>query len=180
MERNILITGIPGSGKTTLIMKLNEGLRPFKAAGFYTKEIRIHGVRKGFEIIDLRGLRTRLSHVDMPGRQRVGRYGVDVAGFERYLGTVPFLSPGTDLVIVDEIGKMECLSEKFSRLMGDLLDAPVILVATIALHGGGIIERIKKRGDVRFFHVTEENRDSLVGEIEAAVKEGLAQREAVP
>jgi nucleoside-triphosphatase len=177
MGRNVLITGIPGSGKTTLVVKLAEKLRAFKVAGFYTKEIRTRGVRKGFEVVDLRGVRTILSHVDMPGRQRVGRYGVDVAGFERYLGTVPFLSPATDLIIVDEIGTMECLSETFARLVADLLDAPVMVVATIALHGGGIIERIKKRADVLIFHVTEKNRDSLVGEIEAAVKEGLALRE---
>ena len=173
-QRNLLITGLPGTGKTTLVMRLVERLRPLKAAGFYTEEIRIGGTRIGFEIVDVRGIRTLLSHVDMFGVRKVGRYGVDVPGFEQYLDTVPFLSPHTDLVVIDEIGRMECLSGKFNRLVVDLLDAPVMVVATIALHGGGIIDPIKKRADVQLYMVTKENRDGLVDEIETAAREGLA------
>ena len=99
-----------------------------------------------------------------------------MAGFERYLEAVPFLSPGTDLAIVDEIGKMECLSEKFTRLIIDLLDAPVMVVATFALQGEGIIDRIKGRADIQLYWVTRENGDSLVGEIEKAVRAGLTRR----
>jgi nucleoside-triphosphatase len=95
----------------------------------------------------------------------------------RYLETVPFLPPYTDLAIIDEIGRMECLSTKFTRLVVDLLDAPVMVVATtIALHGKGIIDTIKGRADVHLYRVTRENRDSLVGEIEKAVRAGLARR----
>jgi nucleoside-triphosphatase len=173
---NLLITGLPGTGKTTLITRLAERLRGVNVTGFYTEELRTGGVRKGFEIIDLGGSRALLSHIDLQGGQRVGRYGVDVAGFERYLEAVPFFSPSTELVIVDEIGRMECLSVKFTRLIVDLLDAPVTVVATIALHGGGIIERIKNRADVRLYRVTKDNRDNLVEGIENAVRESLAGR----
>jgi nucleoside-triphosphatase len=175
-QRNLLLTGLPGVGKTTLVKKLAGRLSGAHAAGFYTEELRTGGARKGFEIVDLRGGRVLLSHIDIQGGQRVGRYGVDVAGFERYLETVPFFSPSTDLVIVDEIGRMECLSVKFTRVVVDLLDAPVMMVATIALHGGDIIDRIKGRADVRLHRVTRENRDSLAGEIEKAVRESLARR----
>ncbi len=175
-QRNLLITGLPGTGKTTVIKKLAERLSSVNAAGFYTEEIRAGSARKGFEIVDLRGAQALLSHVDIPGGQRVGKYGVDVAGFERYLETVPFFSPSTDLVVVDEIGRMECLSVKFTCLVVDLLDAPVMMVATVALHGGGIIDRIKGRADVRLYRVTKDNRDNLVGEIEKAVREGIARR----
>lgn len=99
-----------------------------------------------------------------------------MAGFERYLETVPFFSPSTDLVIVDEIGRMECLSVKFTRMVIALLDAPVMMVATIALYGGGIIDRIKGWADVRLYRVTRENRDSLGAEIEKAVREAIAER----
>jgi nucleoside-triphosphatase len=173
-QRNLLITGLPGTGKTTLVMRLADRLKGVKAAGFYTEEIRKGGVRKGFEVVDLRGERALLSHVDIQGGPRVGKYGVDVAGFERYLETVPFLSPDTAVVVIDEIGKMECLSEKFTRLIVDLLDAPVMVVATIALHGGGIIDHIKGRADVHLYEVTKENRQVLAGEIESSLRESIA------
>jgi len=175
-QHNLLVTGLPGTGKTTLIARLIQRLEGVRTAGFYTEELRVGGVRKGFEIVDFRGERLLLSHVDIRGGQRVGRYGVDVARFERYLESVPFLSAHTDLVIIDEIGKMECLSAKFRYLVVDLLDAPVMMVATIAFYGGGIIQDIKDRADVRLYRVTKDNRDSLAGEIEKDVREGLAQR----
>ncbi len=172
-KRNLLVTGLPGAGKTTLIIRLIERLRTLKIAGFYTEEIRAGGTRRGFEIVDVRGARTLLSHIDKMGGQRVGKYGVDIKRFEQYLETVPFFSSRPDLIIIDEIGKMECLSEKFIRLVADLLDAPVTVVATIPLRGTGIIDRIKNRADVRLYTITKQNRDSLVDEIEMAVREGL-------
>ena len=80
-QRNLLIIGLPGSGKTTLIMKLADKLKDLKVVGFYRAEIRVSGARKGFEIVDLRGERALLSHVNVWGSQRVGKYGVDVTGF---------------------------------------------------------------------------------------------------
>jgi nucleoside-triphosphatase len=64
-KKNILITGPPGIGKTTVIKKLAEELRPFGPAGFYTAEIRVKGIRKGFELIGLDGRKGLLSHADM-------------------------------------------------------------------------------------------------------------------
>ncbi len=173
-QQNILVTGLPGTGKTTVITRLAERFKGFAIAGFYTEELRAGGARKGFEIVDVRGGRVLLSHVDIQGGQRVGKYGVDIAGFERYLEGVSFLSGSTDLIIIDEIGKMECLSSLFRRLVIRVLDAPVLTAATIALHGGGIIENIKKREDVRLFELTRENRDELVGVVEKALKAMLA------
>jgi len=37
--KNILITGLPGIGKTTLIKRLSEAFSPFSPIGFYTAEI---------------------------------------------------------------------------------------------------------------------------------------------
>jgi Cdc6-like AAA superfamily ATPase len=59
IKKNLLITGLPGVGKTTLIRKLSEELKDLHPAGFYTQEIREEGVRKGFELISLDGEHTR-------------------------------------------------------------------------------------------------------------------------
>jgi nucleoside-triphosphatase len=165
MKKNILITGLPGIGKTTLIKKLYEELKPLRPVGFYTAEIRQGGVRKGFELNSLDGTRGLLSHQDIHGPYRVGRYGVDIKGFEDFLDSIPFFNPSTRLIIIDEIGKMECLSGKFKKLLVEMLDSDKWLIATIALKGGGLIAEVKERQDVKLFTMTKSNRDSLLHEV---------------
>jgi nucleoside-triphosphatase len=165
IKKNILLTGLPGVGKTTLIRRLSEELKNLHPAGFYTKEIREKGVRKGFELISLDGKKGLLSHVEIKSPYRVGKYRVDVKGFEGFLDSIAFFAPETKLIIIDEIGKMECLSPEFKRLIKEILDSEKIVIATIAFKGSGLIEEIKKRNDVRLFEITEKNRDSLLSEI---------------
>ena len=169
-KKNILITGLPGIGKTTLVKRVSGEVREFNPIGFYTSEIRERGVRKGFELISLDGRRGLLSHVDLRSPYRVGRYKVDVSAFEGFLDTLPFLDPTTGLVIIDEIGRMECFSSRFLRLVREVFDSEKAVIATVALKGGGLIEAVKKRRDVLLFVMTGENRDSLVSEIVHTVK----------
>jgi nucleoside-triphosphatase len=163
--KKVLITGLPGVGKTTLIIKLAEELKGLQPVGFYTEEIREAGVRKGFELQSFDGQKGLLSHVDVKSRHRVGKYGVDVSGFEKFLSSVPFGAQKTKLIIIDEIGKMECMSVKFRKLMAEILDSEKLLIATVALKGSGFIAEIKARPDVRLFEITEKNRNSLLAEI---------------
>jgi nucleoside-triphosphatase len=164
-KKNILLTGLPGVGKTTLIRRLSEELKSMHPAGFYTEEIREEGIRKGFELISLDGKKGLLSHVDIKSPYRVGKYRVDVKGFEGFLDSIAFFAPQTKLIIIDEIGKMECLSPEFKKLIKEILDSDKMVIVTIAFKGGGLIEEIKKRNDVRIFEITEKNRDSLLSEI---------------
>ncbi len=171
-KKNILITGIPGVGKTTLIRKLTEALKSFHPIGFYTEEIREEGGRKGFELISLGGKRGLLSHEQVESPYRVGRYRVDMKGFEGLLSSISFLNPLTRLIIIDEIGKMECFSDQFKKLLEEVLDSEKWVIATIALKGSGPIERVKKRKDIRLFEMTQKNRDTLFSEILKEVEIG--------
>jgi nucleoside-triphosphatase len=67
--------------------------------------------------------------------------------------------------MIDEIGKMECLSDQFKKLMRELLDSEKWVIATIALKGSGLIEEIKKRHDIKLFELTKSNRDALLSDI---------------
>jgi nucleoside-triphosphatase len=164
-KANLLVTGLPGTGKTTLIINLAERLKELRPAGFYTEEIREGGTRKGFELRSFDGKKGLLSHVDVRSRRRVGKYGVDVSGFERFLESIPFGAPKTELVIIDEIGRMECLSSKFRNLAVEILDSEKPLIATVALKGSGLIAEIKARPDIQLFEITRQNRDGLLAEI---------------
>ena len=164
-KQNILITGLPGVGKTTLVKKVSEELKSVRPVGFYTAEIREKGIRQGFELIGFDGMTGILSHTSVKGPHRVGKYRVDVKGFENLLESIPFLNPATNLIVIDEIGKMECLSHKFRELIIKILDSEKPVIATIALKGSGLIEEIKKRDDVMLIEITQSNRESLVSEV---------------
>ena len=161
---NILLTGMPGVGKTTLIRKLVETLdRP--ARGFYTEEIREKGKRLGFKIATLEGREGVLAHETMRGRSRVGRYGVSTADLEA-IG-IPAITPASaeEIIVVDEIGKMECASEAFKDAAWRALESPNLVLGTIARKGVGFIARVKRRPDAKLFDVTKQNRDHLAGQI---------------
>jgi nucleoside-triphosphatase len=165
VKKNLLITGVPGVGKTTGMRRLCEGLKDFHPVGFYTAEIKEEGMRKGFELISFEGKRRILSHVGIKSRYRVGRYKVDVSGFEDFLDGISFFDPSSHVVMVDEIGKMECLSAQFNRIMKEVLDSEKWVIATIALKGSGLITEVKKRQDIELFEITPSNRDVLFSEI---------------
>jgi nucleoside-triphosphatase len=169
--KNIFVTGLPGSGKTTFIMKLAEDLRDCRPAGFLTEETRSNRARTGFMLRSLDGRSTgMLAQADFRGPHRVGRYGVDLPGFERFLGTLRLLDPPPRIVIIDEIGRMECLSERFRGLVTALLAAPAPFIATIALRGDGFIGEVKRRPDILLRELTMGNRDALLPEIAGLIR----------
>lgn len=161
MKRILLITGSPGSGKTTLLSAVAETLAHFHPSGFLTTEIREGGIRKGFLLKNLDGNQMVLAHSSMESRYRVGRYGVDIAGFDCFLKET--FSGGADakVFIIDEIGKMECLSEYFRDQLTEILERQVPVIATIALKGDEFIEAVKKRDDTVLFFLTPGNRDII-------------------
>lgn len=159
--KNLLITGLPGIGKTTLIIKIAQELKEKKPAGFHTAEIREKGTRKGFELISLGGEQSILSHVNIKSSNRVGKYGVDIPAFENFIDSINFEDPENKCIIIDEIGKMELFSNKFRNQLKKLLDSDKLLIASIALRGKGIIRDIKNREDVKLFELTKSNRYTL-------------------
>ena len=162
---NILITGVPGSGKTTVFRRLVEKLRHLNPVGFFTAEIRKGGRRQGFSFNSLDGRTGILAHLDFRTGYRVGKYGVDVAGFEAFIDPLPVLASETGLVMIDEIGKMECLSDIFTKIISEILNSEKPLVATIAQKSGGLIAELKKRSDVQLFTLTRENQEDTVSQI---------------
>jgi nucleoside-triphosphatase len=160
-KSNLLLTGLPGVGKTTVLRRVAEALRDTAARGFLTDEIRVKGKRLGFRITSLSGKSATLSHVEIRGGPRVGRYVVDLSALEEIAAEALSTDPPAEAYIVDEIGKMECFSPEFVEAMQALLESESPLVATVALKGGGFIRRVKRRRDVVLWEVTRGNRDDL-------------------
>ena len=156
----VLLTGPPQCGKTTVVHRAIKNFSGW-AAGFYTREVRVAGRRVGFEIVTLDGKVAWLSHVDFPGPQRVGKYGVDLEALHRVALLALAPAPEINLIVVDEVGKMECLSARFVAAVEDLWSAAVPLLITVAQKGGGFIARIKSLPGARLLTVNLDNRDLL-------------------
>jgi nucleoside-triphosphatase len=157
----ILLEGRPGSGKTTLARRLVAGLRErdIPVTGFTTEELRERGRRVGFAIETVEGERGVLAHVDFAGPPRVGKYGVDLDALERL--AIPALQASDDLVVIDELGKMELASERFRAAVDELLATPADVVATVHTFRHPFTDALKARSDVEVLQVTSANRDDL-------------------
>ena len=82
MKNACLLSGSPGTGKTTIIKQAISSWRG-TAGGFYTEEIRTGGARQGFMIVTLGGHSAALASVKVKSPYQVSKYGVDVAALER-------------------------------------------------------------------------------------------------
>jgi len=168
MKKNIFLTGAPSSGKTTVIKKIIDKL-PYPANGFYTEEERVEGRRTGFVMHSLDGKTGYLAHQNIDSLYRIRRYGVNIQNIEMI--AVPSILPtGRSIIIIDEIGKMECFSLKFKEAALRALDSSNIVIGTITLGGDEFIQNIKKREDIEIIEVTLENRDRLPNVIFEKIK----------
>ncbi len=158
---NILLTGPPQSGKSTLIEKVIKRVkRP--ATGFFTRELREKGKRVGFLIETLDGKTGLLAHQNIKSNYRVGKYGVNIEDLDQI--AVPSMLPSTDdqIVVIDEIGKMECFSRLFKETLLRVLSAENQVVGSIAIKGDRFIQKIKNRDDVILVSISEKTRDSAL------------------
>ncbi len=165
MKRVCLLTGKPGSGKTSLIKRVVSELK-LKAGGFYTEEIRIGGVRQGFRLVTLDGESAILAHIDIKSSHRVSKYGVDTGSLARV--GVPALYRAArdgDLVVVDEIGKMELFSPEFRKAILQIIDSGKKVLGTIMLAPDPWADAIKKMPQVEILTVTRTNNHQVLAKL---------------
>jgi len=170
MSQRVLLTGRPGSGKTTLIKRiLNEV--PQRFGGFYTEEIRDHGARVGFKVVALEGGEAVFAHVDFTTPERVGKYRLDLSALEAVgVDAIRKAVHGERLIVIDEIGPMEIRSAPFREAVVDALDSEIPVLATIFLRSLPFTDAIKSRPDVELIEVRPNNREELVPQMSEKFK----------
>lgn len=168
---NILITGAPGIGKTTIMQKLARTLdRP---AGFVTVEIRGRGGRTGFSLRTFDGREAVLARkAKLPG-PRIGPYTVFLDGLESIgVSSIEAGISEARVILIDEIGKMEAKSPAFKSAVNRALESEVDVVATLGVSAEAFLKSVRERRDVRLIEVTHSNRDELPARLVAMLDSG--------
>ncbi len=165
MKQVYLLTGKPGSGKTSLIKQIVAGMGE-KAGGFYTEEIRSGGTRLGFKLVTLDGQETILAHINIRSPYRVSKYGVDIDSLDRVgVNALSKAARECSLVIIDEIGKMELFSASFREITLKIISSGKKVLGTIMSKPNPWADSVKHQPQVKLIEVTRNNHHQVLAEL---------------
>lgn len=165
-KRLLLLTGSPGIGKTSIVIKIVEALRAmgYRVGGMMSCEVRSLGSRVGFSILDVGdGERGWLARMDQTQGPRVGKYRVNMKDLET-IGAQAVLKAveNSDVVVIDEVGPMEMFSEEFENCVRAAVESPKLIVSVVHWRlKNKLIDEIKRREDAEVFVATLNNRTTL-------------------
>jgi nucleoside-triphosphatase len=169
------ITGLPSAGKTYALLKVIDMLEAEgkSVGGMVTEPILKDGRRAGFWVTDWGTKKRRvLASPEIQSKVRVGKYGVDVEALDEV--GVPAIRSATeesDIVVVDEVGKMEMESEAFVEAVKEALDSEKPVILTLHKKSRNpLLQDIRRRDDIRILEVTPVNRNLLPYKIVGLLK----------
>ncbi|MFH1622400.1 MAG: NTPase [Candidatus Omnitrophota bacterium] len=171
----IIISSKPGVGKTTLVKELISKLK-VTICGFYTEEIRENGKRVGFKVVNLENKEeVVLAHVYLEGPKKVGKYKVNIKDFEPMAINIleKAIKGKEELIIIDEIGKMELFSKVFRQLVIRLLNSPKNVIFTIKTDWvKNWIPKIRDK-DIYNFDMSRQNYTETLEEIQEVLSDSI-------
>jgi nucleoside-triphosphatase len=167
---NLLISGPPGVGKTTLLNEIKNKIRGhgYSVGGMYCPEIREEGKRTGFNIIDIasrqKGILASIYNTKGPN---VGRYRVNLDEIHDVgVSALKNAMETSDYILIDEIAPMELASSSFSQAVWEVMESQKPVIAVIHQRSNHpFILKVKNREDVKIFNLTRENRDYILKKI---------------
>jgi len=167
---NILITGPPGIGKTTLLEEIKNKVKDngFSIGGMYCPEIRENGKRTGFNIIDIASWRKGiLASIHNTNGPLVGKYKVNLKDIQEIgISSLKNAMKTSDYIFIDEIAPMELKSISFSETVWRVMESEKPVIAIIHQSSNHpFILKVKSRKDVMIFCLTRENRDNILENI---------------
>jgi nucleoside-triphosphatase len=107
-----------------------------------------------------------LAHVDNPSRYRVSKYGVDIHNLDNVgVSAIHRAIEESDLIVIDEIGKMELFSPRFKEAVLKAIDSGRKVLGTIMLSPHPFAAEIKRHPRVKVSQLTRTNYDQVLKEI---------------
>ena len=183
-KRIWLIEGEPGSGKTTALSRIifNVKSKGYTVGGVLTREIRSHGEREGFRIVNIATEESEvLSHVKGVLGPRIGKYSVNLKALSSLaVRALEYARENSDLVVCDEIGPMELLSPDFRRAVREsVLESSKTSVCVVhKRYSDQLIEDLRNSQESVVIEVNYETRETIPGEVAEDVILSLSKEES--
>ncbi|HDP97604.1 MAG TPA: hypothetical protein ENN22_00260 [bacterium] len=169
-EKNIFVTGTIHIGKSTVIHKILNCLQPCKIGGLRTVPIFESGERTGFAIQPFNGKSQTFAHIDWRTPHKLYTYYYQPQVFETFAVSLLQQSlQGCDLIVIDEIGKMEANALQFCDAVVQCLDSAIPVLGAFQKRANWFWNIINRRSDVKVFEVTKSNRCDVSAEISTAL-----------
>ena len=160
------ITGLPGSGKTYALLRVIEMLRDDDLIiGGMIDEPLTDGRRKiGFSVRNILTGETQVfASSEIESKFMIGKIGIDLAKFEEVgIAAIRNACEQCDIIVIDEVGKMEVESQAFIDAVKEALDVDKPMILTLHKKSRNpLLQDIRRRDDVRILEVTPTNRNIL-------------------
>ena len=158
-------------GKSTALTRILLHVRTagFVPGGILTREIRSHGEREGFRLVDI-GSEISETLADVKGitGPKIGKYRVNLKVLSNLgVESLNRAAQSSDLIAVDEVGPMELLSPEFRRALHSCvmdLGKPALCVVHKRFQDP-LIEELRASRNAVESEITFENRDQLPDEL---------------
>ena len=182
LKHIFFVTGSPGIGKTTILLKTAEALekKGYKIGGMLSQEAREKEARVGFEIIDIETKRRGwLAHMRQSNGPQIGKYRVNLADLES-IGALAIRNAvvNAQIIIIDEIGPMELHSSAFKEAVTEALSSGKPVIGVIHERAqDSLIKSMRKRDDTQIIQVTRGNRERIHSLLIEKVNQLLKEKE---
>ncbi|HEU5005186.1 MAG TPA: nucleoside-triphosphatase [Candidatus Saccharimonadales bacterium] len=165
----LLLTGLPGTGKTTLFRKILPSLDC--DLWIVSEELRdLGGQRIGFKARSSDGASSVFAHkTEVKSEATLGDYLVDIKTIDRLFTQLISKVPEDKFVAIDEIGRMQMLSPTFKKAVLDLFSKNFNILATIR-YGDDWTREFTAKNDVITFTLAGNNHKEIEDCLVAAAK----------
>ncbi len=180
----VAISGQPGTGKTKTVLRIAKMIEDkFKIGGFTTNPIREDGEITGFNLKDFTTGEEELSasvlwdvKPKIPGMNPESRpLGIRLDAVNRIAtASVEKAIEESDLILVDEVGKLVSESKEFSAILKETLKCGKPMLITMHKRSRNpLLQSIRKRDDLRTLEVTPINSAILPSKAVNILKTGM-------
>jgi len=160
------MTGLPGSGKTETLVRIVNMLEDHEklVGGMITEPILEGSHRVGFSVVNWQTKEKGvLAHKKGEGEHKVADYFLNMPMLEQIgVAAINQAIAEADIIVIDEVGRMEVESQNFIAAVKEALDSDKPLILTLHKKSRNpLLQDIRRRDDVRILEVTPINRNLL-------------------